>query len=183
MTIKTISQSSNTNIVVKQSDMQKRGAVRNLFGTTVDRDELQKQLAQSENESYQTLQQYHCDSIIGVIQRDDEDQARKLKRLPQCLESDDESDDESQTCEPTREHPSNDEAIASNDEASASNDEAPTSNDEAPTSNDEASTSGDQSASSSSNKTDTANIPQRIPPSLPRGQRTLKGELVITFKS
>lgn len=93
MTIKTITQISSNLKVSRKSDMQKRGAVRNLFNTEVDRAELQQQLTQLENENNQTLQSFKIDSVIGVIDSASEDQTRKLKRLPICLES--ESDDDS----------------------------------------------------------------------------------------
>lgn len=95
MTIKTLLQTSEiTNIVTRRSDMQKRGAVKNLFNTTVDREELQKQAAQLESESLQKLERYKVDSIIDVIHSANEDQARRMKRSPMSLESDDESSDE-----------------------------------------------------------------------------------------
>lgn len=98
--------------------MQKLGAVkRNLFNTTVDRDELQKHAEQLDREGRQALRSYKRDSIIGVIHSATEDQPRKLKRLRSRLESssDDESDDGSQRAVTTTELPSNDEASSSGD--------------------------------------------------------------------
>lgn len=71
MTIKTLSQAkSNISLIEKRkSDMQKRGAVRNLFNTTVDRGELQQQLKQMEAENKLTLQSYKFESVIGLIDR------------------------------------------------------------------------------------------------------------------
>lgn len=151
MTIKTLLQTSDINIETRRSDMIKRGAVRNLFNTTVDRDELQKQTAQMENESLRSLKSYELDSIIGVIQSANEDQARKLKRLPRCLESDDDSDDE-EVERPQR-------ILQLPEEASSS------------------STDQEQpSRSSTSKKSSDLKLiaSSRLP--LPRGQKTLKGE-------
>ncbi|CRK89462.1 CLUMA_CG003203, isoform A [Clunio marinus] len=83
MTIKTLLQTTNINNITAISDMQKRKVKRNLFNTTVDRDELQRQLGQLENESLRTLQSFECDSVIGVINSASEDQARKHKRWPE----------------------------------------------------------------------------------------------------
>lgn len=135
--------------------MQKLGAVRkNLFNTTVDRDELQKHAEQLDNEGRQALRSYKCDSIIGVIQSATEDQARKLKRLPSRLldsSSDDESDDGSQRAiTTTTEFPSNDEA----------------------------SSSGDHSTQASASKKANLELVQlQIP--LPKGQKTIKRETFL----
>lgn len=147
MTIKTLLQASDIKIETRKSDMIKRGAVRNLFNTTVDRDELRNQTAQMENESLQTLQSYKLDSIIGVIDSANEDQARRLKRLPRCLERDDDSESEEEI--------------------------------EAPLRDDEASYSGDQeqpTRSSTSKKSTDLKLIASSRISLPRGQKTLKGE-------
>ena len=131
--------------------MQKRGAVRNLFNTTVDRDELQKQSAQLENESLATLQSYRLDSIIGVIESANDDQARKPKKSPRFY--DDGSDDE----EPTRITRARIESDGA--ESSSADQEKP-------------------SLSTSSKKSSDLKLiaSTRIP--LPRGQKTLKGEII-----
>lgn len=117
MTIKTIYKTSNISIEEnKKSDMQKRGAVRNLFNTTVDRDELQRLSDQAEKESYKILQNYKCDSIIGVIPSASLDQARKHKRLPRCLESDSDDSDQAQKIIVKRETSCSDEASSSGDQ-------------------------------------------------------------------
>jgi hypothetical protein len=158
MTIKTLLQTSDINIETRRSDMQKRGAVRNLFNTTVDRDELQKQTAQLENESLQSLRNYKFHSIIGVIHSAKEDQARKLKRLPRCLESDDDSDEDEEPqriVRTIRELPENDD----DEEASSS--------------------SGDQdqpTRSSTSKKSSDLKLIASSKLPLPKGQKTLKGE-------
>lgn len=132
--------------------MQKLGAVRkNLFNTTVDRDELQKHAEQLDNEGRRALRSYKYDSIIGVIESATEDHARKLKRLPSCLESssNDESDDGSQRAitTTTTEFPSNDEA----------------------------SSSGDHSTQASASKKASLELVQQQKP-LPKGQKTIKRE-------
>lgn len=79
--------------------MQKRGAVRNLFNATVDREELQMQISQMERDNSRQLKSYKFDSIIGEIDSAREDQGRRFKRLSSCLEDssdDDESDDQPQ---------------------------------------------------------------------------------------
>lgn len=151
MTIKTLLQTSDiTNIVTRRSDMQKRGAVRNLFNTTVDREELQRQAAQLESESLQTLERYKVDSIIDVIQSANVDQARRLKRSPMSLESDDESSDE----EPQRIV----RQLSENDEASS-----------------------EPTQSSTSKKSVDLKLISPSLISLPKGQKTLKGETTITI--
>lgn len=161
MTIKTLLQTSEIKTESRRSDMIKRGAVRNLFNTTVDRDELQKQTAQLENESLHSLESYKFDSIIGVIQSANEDQARKLKRLPRCLESDDDSDDEDeQPPRIVRTQP--DEAS----DASASEASSSSSNQEQPTQSSTSKKSSDLKLIASS----------QLP--LPKGQKTLKGEKI-----
>lgn len=97
MTVKNLpprsSQSESLNI--SRSDMPKRGAVRNLFNATVDREELQMQINQLERENSLQLESYE------VLQRIDsarEGQGR-LKRAPSCFDTsddDDESDDQPQ---------------------------------------------------------------------------------------
>lgn len=120
MTIKTTSQvASNINLVTIKSDMPRRGAVRNLFNTTVDRDELQQQAKQMERDSNAALKEFEIDSVIGVIGNPSEDQARKLKRLPICLESDDDDDDSD--VEPTRNTSTGD--LSSTDDAASSGDQ------------------------------------------------------------
>lgn len=101
MTVKNLPQRSSQSVSlnISRSDMPKRGAVRNLFNATVDREELQMQINQLERESSRQLKSYKVDSIIGVIDSAREDQGRKLKRAPSCLDTsddDDESDDQPQ---------------------------------------------------------------------------------------
>lgn len=151
MTIKTLLQKSDTNIETsRKSDMQKRGAVRNLFGTTVDRDELQKQTAQMNSESMRTLRQYEIESVIGVIESANEDQARRLKKIPRLFDFDRSSGDE----EPPRIIR---ERIDSDGASSSADQDQP-------------------SLSSTSKKSSDLKLiaTTRIP--LPRGQKTLKGE-------
>lgn len=97
MTVKNLPQRSSQSVSlnISRSDMQKRGAVRNLFNATVDREELQMQINQLERESNRQLKSYKVNSIIGVIDEAREDQGRK--RLQSCLDSsDDDSDDQPQ---------------------------------------------------------------------------------------
>lgn len=96
MTIKTIPQASSISLENRNRDMQKRPVRKNLFGTTVDREELQQQIAQLESESNLTLKNFAIESVIGVIDSASDDKTRKLKRLPSCLDEtdDDDEDDE-----------------------------------------------------------------------------------------
>lgn len=99
MTIKNLLQRSvqSESLNISRSDMQKRGAVRNLFNATVDREELQMQIRQMERDNSRQLKSYKVDSIIGVIDSVREDQGRKFKRVSSCLDSsDDDSDDQPQ---------------------------------------------------------------------------------------
>lgn len=149
MTVKTIKQASNLEIKASRSDMQKRGVVRNLFNTTVDQVELQEQMKQLDNESNQALEKYEFDSFIGVIDSA-KYQPRKLKR---CIESDDsssEDEEEPQRISPPSEPPSSDEPSSS-------------------------SSSQTSSSKKPDVKPDVKLVQQRIP--LPRGQKTLKGEI------
>lgn len=126
--------------------MQKLSAVRkNLFGTSVDRGEMERNMEQVEAEGTQTLRGFTIESTIGVIPSDSYHQTRK--RLSDSQESSaDESDDESQRLPATT---------------------------DCPPSNDEASSSGGQSTQrSSSTKTDLPLIQQQLP--LPKGQKTIK---------
>lgn len=113
MTLKTVQQASNSTInKASKSDMQKRSAVKkNLFDSVPDRDELTGQLEQYEQESNRTLSEFKIESVIGVIVNSSY-QPRKLKRVPRCLESDDDSDADSEETELNRE--------ASSDEPSSS---------------------------------------------------------------
>lgn len=152
MTIKTLLKLSDTNIeTIRRSDMQKRGAVRNLFNTTVDRDELQKQRAQLENESLQTLQSYKLDSIIGVIPSAN-DQARKLK-FARFFEPDEASGDEEEPPRMIRD------SIDSDGASSSADQEQP-------------------SLTSTSKKSSDLKLIASAQKSLPRGQKTLKGEKI-----
>ena len=151
MTIKTLLQISDISVETsRKSDMQKRGAVRNLFNSTVDRDELQKQAAQLENESLATLQSYRLDSIIGVIESANDGQARKPKKSPWY----DEGSDDEEPARITRARIESDGA-----ESSSADQEQP-------------------SLSTSSKKSSDLKLiaSTRIP--LPRGQKTLKGETI-----
>lgn len=128
--------------------MQKRGAVRNLFGVSVDRDELQNNLKQMELAELAKLEDFQDISVIGIIDRSSEDQARKHKRLPRCLESsDDESDEDSQSF-----HPRNQAPISSDIASPSSSSTQPT---------------------SVSSKKATINLVQQS--RIPKGQKTIKG--------
>lgn len=126
--------------------MQKLSAVRkNLFGTSVDRGEMERHMEQVEAEGTQTLRGFTIESTIGVIPSDSYHQTRK-RILDSQESSADESEDESQRLPATT---------------------------DCPPSNDEASSSGGQSTQrSSSTKTDLPLIQQRLP--LPKGQKTIK---------
>lgn len=47
--------------------LRKTGAVRNLFGTKVDNRELQNQIDQLEQNNRDSLNNYECESVIGII--------------------------------------------------------------------------------------------------------------------
>lgn len=150
MTVKTVQQASSSTLnKASKSDMQKRGAVRkNLFDSVPDRDELNGQLKQYENESNQTLSNFKIESIIGVIDSASY-QPRKLKRVPRCLESDDDSDDdESEEIELNRE--------ATSDEPSSS------------------SSPSTVSSTSPAKESDVKPIQKKTP--FPKGQSTLNGK-------
>ena len=157
MTIKTVHhQASSLIIKISKSDMQKRGAVKNLFGTTVDRHELRQQLDRINDENNQTLQNYKVESIISVIGHSANNRPRK-KRSPISLESEDESDGKPQKKASTRQPISND------DEPSSSSSPPPSS-----------SSSATPLQTSSMKKSDVKLIQQKVP--LPKGQKTLKGK-------
>jgi hypothetical protein len=153
MTIKTVLQISEQSIKTISSDMTKRRAVRkNLFGTTVDREELRRQLEQLEGESNVSLQSYKCESVLGLIERSSEDieasKSGKLKRLQFSEPSDsDEGSDSS-------------ESVA--DEASS------------------ASTSSTHSIAPTSTKASSSDKPSNVHlvqnPPLSKGQKTIKGK-------
>ncbi|CAG9809874.1 unnamed protein product [Chironomus riparius] len=89
MTIKTLKTTSSCSINVKSnaisSDMpsfKRTGAVKNLFNTTVDREELQQQLKSVDRIGMRELGKYKCESKILEIRRDDDHQARRLKYQP-----------------------------------------------------------------------------------------------------
>lgn len=155
MTIKTVLQASNASTTTDYSDMTKRRAVRkNLFGTTVDRDELNRQLRQLDEESNRALQSYQCDSVLGLIDRSDRDweasKSGKLKRLslPGSSFVDSESDESAR-----------DEASSSSSSSSAS------------------SSSPQPSSANPSSSTKYSNIPHIQPNmTLTSGQKTIKGE-------
>lgn len=119
MTIKTLHKASNLTLEASKSDMQKRGAVRNLFGTTVDRGELQEQLKQLNNENNRALGEYKIESIIS-----ENYQPRKLKRyIESDIESDSSSkddDDEPESVTPSSEPVSSDEPSSSSPQTSSS---------------------------------------------------------------
>lgn len=50
-----------------ESPLRKTGAVRNLFGTKVDNRELQNQIDQLEKNNRESLNNYECKSVIGII--------------------------------------------------------------------------------------------------------------------
>lgn len=49
------------------SPLRKTGAVRNLFGTKVDNNELQNQIDQLEQNNRESLNNYECESVIEII--------------------------------------------------------------------------------------------------------------------
>lgn len=152
MTIRTVHQAFSSKIKAKTSDMQKRGAVRNCFGTTVNRDELQQQLQQLENENNQTLQNYR---IIGVIGSSASYLPPRKKRFVRGPGTEDESDDNPPSTVPARQDISSDEPSSS-----------PSSSSSIPT----------PLQTSSTKKSDVKLIQQNVP--LPKGnkqQKTLKG--------
>lgn len=152
MTIRTVHQAFSSKIKAKTSDMQKRGAVRNCFGTTVNRDELQQQLQQLENENNQTLQNYR---IIGVIGSSASYLPPRKKRFVRGPGTEDESDDNPPSTVPARQDISSDEPSSS-----------PSSSSSVPT----------PLQTSSTKKSDVKLIQQNVP--LPKGnkqQKTLKG--------
>jgi len=110
MTIRTVHQAFSSKIKAKTSDMQKRGAVRNCFGTTVNRDELQQQLQQLENENNQTLENYR---IIGVIGSSASYLPPRKKRFVRGPGTEDESDDNPPSIVPARQDISSDEPSSS----------------------------------------------------------------------
>lgn len=160
MTVKTLTQTSEINIETRKSDMIKRGAVRNLFNTTVDRDELQKQTAQLENESLHSLQSYKVDSVIGVIQSANQDQAGKFKRTVRCLESDDDSDEDEEPQRVVRTQPDE----ASDTSVSEASSSSSTTNQDQPT------------QSSTSEKSSDLRLIASSQLSLPRAKKTITGE-------
>jgi len=117
MTIKTVHQAFSSKIKAKTSDMQKRGAVRNCFGTTVNRDELQQQLQQLENENNQTLQNYR---IIGVIGSSASYLPPRKKRFVRGPGTEDESDDNPPSIVPAKQDISSDEPSSSPSSSSSS---------------------------------------------------------------
>lgn len=158
MTVKNLPQISSqpVSLNISRSDMQKRGAVRNLFNATVDREELQNQISQLERANDRQLKSYKLNSIIGVIDSAREDQGRRLKRLPSRLDTSDDDDDDDSDHQPQR--------TATNDRQlpeSYSDNSAPASPAPAP--------------STSSKKSDhkVAQPRQSIP--LAKGQTTIKG--------
>lgn len=150
MTIYTVHQAFSLSIKANTSDMQKRDAVKNLFGTTVDREELRQQLEQLNYENSQTLQNYEVESLIGVIGNSANNRPRK-KKSPRNLESEDESDEKSPRIILTR-------GAHLKDEPSSSS----------------SSSSNTPLHTSSLMKSDVKLIQQKVP--LPKGQKTLKGE-------
>jgi len=110
MTIRTVHQALSSKLKAKTSDMQKRGAVRNCFGTTVNRDELQQQLQQLENENNETLQNYR---IIGVIGPSASYLPPHKKRFVSGPGTEDESDDNPPSIVPARQDISSDEPSSS----------------------------------------------------------------------
>lgn len=156
MTIKTLLLSDNRNIETRRkSDMQKRGAVRNLFNTTVDRDELQEQVVRMENDNLKTLQSYKLESRILKEESANGETVRKPKKFPRFLDADD-SEDEAAAPPPriTRERIESDEASSSADQEK-------------------------QSLSSTSQKSSDLKLIVSTQIPLPRGQKTLKGEKIL----
>lgn len=137
--------------------MQKRTVRKNLFGTTVDRAELQQQIAQLESESNLTLESFKIDSVIGVIDSANNDQARKLKRLPSCLDS--ETDDEFQGIDVSREISTDNDSGDDSQKNTKSTDAAPSTSTQ-PT---------------SSKKSEVGKYVKA------KGQKTIKGEITIAL--
>lgn len=106
MTIKTIPQVASTiSFENTNRDMQKRTVRKNLFGTTVDREELQQNIALIESENKTKLKGFKYVSVIGRIDRNP-------KRLPNFLDSESE-EDESHEHEATRQISTDNDSTAS----------------------------------------------------------------------
>lgn len=150
MTIKTGRQASSLIIKASKSDMQKRGAVKNLFGTAVDREDLRQQLEQNSYQNNQKLQNYEVQSLISVIGHSANYRPRK-KKPSRRLESEDENDDQRPRIESTRE------PLSSNGPSSSSSSATKT-----------------PIHTSSNKKSDVKLIQEKVP--LAKGQKTLKGE-------
>lgn len=92
--------------ISRQSDnitvaMQKRGAVRNLFGSP-DRQELKLQVEQQDNENSKMLEGFRYNGLIGVLMNPP-DHAKRLKRQSSVQsESDDDKDSPLSYFEPTQ---------------------------------------------------------------------------------
>lgn len=156
MTIKTelLLQSENN---INKSDMQKRGAVRNLFGKP-DQKELQRLVKQQEDENKSILNGLEIVSTIGYFENPKNQAAKRLYK-PQPVQSD-ESDDEYFV--PTLTTLNSNEGEASSSTASSAEDLS------------------HQSSSSNSTTTEedknSFKIESRRINSLPRGQRTMKSK-------
>lgn len=150
MTIGTVHQASSLIIKASKSDMQKR-AVKNLFGTTVDRNELRQQLERMDRENNQKLQNY---KVYGVIGNSVNYRPRK-KGYAKGVETEDESVEKTQRTVSSREAFSSDE----------------------PSSSSSSSLKLKQTSTSSSKKSDVKLMQQKVP--LPKGQKTLKGKQIL----
>jgi hypothetical protein len=158
MTIKTVLKLTNARITTTPSDMTKHSAVKkNLFGTTVDREELQQQLRQLSDESNQNIDRYRVEGVLGYIERSESDKeaskSGKLKRLPLAGDSDDDSDSDE----------------SARDEASSSSSSTPP----PPATSSPLPTSSNQISSGKSNSAQRTHR-------LPRGQTTIKGKSSFT---
>lgn len=160
MTIRTIPQASSISLENRSSDMQKRTVRKNLFGTTVDRAELQQQIGELESESNRTLEKFKIDSVIGFIDKASDDQPRSMKRPLNCIDSDtDDTDDESQGIDLSR-------------QISADNDSDDDSQPNAKI--DEAASASTQPTSS---KKSEVKLVQQLKT---KGQKTIKGEIITS---
>jgi hypothetical protein len=163
MTIKTeILLRSETKNINKISDMQKRGAVRNLFGPP-DQSELQRQFKEQQDEQNKRLETYKLDSVIGIIMLNPKDQVKRLKRNQPAVQSDSESDVDSDSTPSIlpilSKNTQNEQGEASSSSSSSS-----------------ASSSTENLSSSNSANTEDNNFKNGSPRILVRGQRTIKSK-------
>lgn len=160
MTIKTEnllqSELKKNNINRISDTMQKRGAVRNLFGSP-DRSELQRHVAEHQNEQNKKIDGFKFDSVIGIMWNP-KDQAKRLKT---SVQSDSESDGDSDSPPSTL-------PIASTNQGEASS--------SASSSSSSSSTENLSSSNDSANTEDKNFKKIGSPRILARGQRTIKSK-------